>query len=307
MLRVIEELGYRPRESARSLARRSVETVGFVMHPLVPMGTYYGDLLSGAEEEARKNGYHLYFSRTRHTFAALSQGDAPEKSEKLNWPELAGVLYVGDIPRDFLDTLKRVSAKLILANTQAKGEEIDCVMCDNVSSARRAVRYLLDLGHRDIACIVPGNETAVSVHERVLGYRQALSDAGIPIDERLIVVRKDYRIEDGYEAMSSLLRLRPRPTAVFGTIDEVAVGAIRCAKDAGLRVPEDLSVVGVNDLDIARYCDPPLTTVRIFRREMGKMAVRRLLELIREPLGRPMRTDVLCEFVERESCARFSG
>ena len=304
VLRVIQELDYRPSESARSLARKPTESMGFVMHSLVPMGTYYGDILSGAEEEARKNNYHLYFSASHHTLAALSTGSAPEA---IGRGGLDGVIYAGDFSPDLLDTIRQASPHLVLVNSLAEGEEIDSVMCDNFSSARRAVQHLMDLEHRHVACIVYGSGTTVSGRERVLGYRQALSDTGIPIDERLIVVRSGSEVEVGYEAMSSLLRLRPRPTAVFGTIDEVAVGAIRCAKDAGLRVPEDLSVVGVNDLDIARYCDPSLTTVRIFRREMGRVAVRRLLELIREPLGRPMRTDVLCEFVERESCARVDG
>jgi len=93
---------------------------------------------------------------------------------------------------------------------------------------------------------------------------------------------------------------------VFGVVDEVAVGAVRYARAAGLRVPEDLSILGVNDLDMAHLCNPPLTTIRIFREEIGRIGIQRLRELIKNPEQRPRRIDVLCELVVRESCAEVS-
>jgi DNA-binding LacI/PurR family transcriptional regulator len=106
--------------------------------------------------------------------------------------------------------------------------------------------------------------------------------------------------------MERMTQLSSRPTAVFGVVDELAVGAIQCAREVGLRVPEDLSVIGMNDLEMAQICDPPLTTVRIFREEMGRVAVKRLVELIQNPQQRARRIDVLCELVKRASCAPVS-
>jgi len=270
--------------------------MGFVMHPLVPIETYFGDILLGAEEEARINGYHLYFSRVYHTMGVLSgsQGRGLEES-------IGGIIYAGDISQNFLEQLRQLAKPLVIVNSAIEG--VEHVMCDNFESAYRAVNYLITLGHRRIACIGCDAEGVSSIEERVTGYRQALRDAGIIFDERFYE-RSSTTIEGGYRVVKKLLGYPGHPTAIFGTTDEMAVGVISGAKEMGFRVPEDLSVIGVNDLEIAEMCDPPLTTIRIHRKEMGRVAVRKLLEVMENPGRRPTRTDVLCEFIERKSCAR---
>ena len=297
VLKAVKELNYHPHGVARRLATGTTASMSFVMESSTPIGTYGGDILQGAEEEARDQGYNLYYSTNHQTLGALAHALPQEVLDR----SIDGMLYVGEIQPDLLERLRKLNTHLVLVNSFAPG--VECVMCDNLPSAYRAVRYLIDLGHRRIACIACGPGNVPSIEERVVGYRHALLDAGVPLDEHLFYRQPGFDPPGGYEAMKRLLELPDPPTAVFGTIDEVAIGAIKYARDAGLMVPEDISFVGVNDLDFTQFSDPPLTTVRIFRREMGRTAVRKLIELIRNPGRPPTRTDVLCEFVQRASCA----
>lgn len=298
VLEAISSLGYRPNPSARQLAKRTSESMGFVMHSLIPIKTYFGDILLGAEEEAQAIKYHLYFSKTYHSVGVLSD-HAPHGG--LFEESVDGIIYAGEIPQDFLKQVQQLAIPLVVVNAAVEG--VEHVMCDNFESSYKAVNYLIGLGHQKIACIGCIDETVSSIEERVDGYRQALRDAEIAFDERFFD-RGNTTMEDGYRVVKKFLSYPDRPTAIFGTTDEMAVGAIGGAKEMGLRVPQDMSVIGVNNLEIAEMCNPPLTTIRIHRKEMGRVAVRKLLELMQNPGKRPARTNVLCEFIERKSCAR---
>lgn len=303
VLKIVEELGYKPSPAARSLAGggNMGRSMGFVMHSLIPLGTYFGDVLRGAEEEAQAQGYGLYFSTAYQSLGVLSTGSKPRG---ISGKAVRGVIYTGVLPDGYYQEVKKAGIPLVLINTYSPEEAVDCVMCDNFSSSYRVVKWLVELGHRRIACIAGGTGTNISTEERVMGYRQALLDADIEFDAALFQRAEAFLPQHGYKAMECLTQVSPRPTAVFGVVDELAVGAIQCAREVGLRVPEDLSVVGMNDLEMAQVCDPPLTTVRIFREEMGRVAVQRLVELMQDFQQRPRRIDVLCELVERGSCAR---
>jgi len=303
VLEVVEKLGYSPSAAARFLAggRGRGISMGFVMHSFIPLGTYYGDVLRGAEEEAQSRGYEIYFSTAYHNLGVLGAGSRPRG---ISGETVRGMICAGMLPDDFYQEVKKVGIPLVLINEYPPGKAVDCVMCDNFSSSYRAVKWLVELGHRRIACITGGTGTNISTEERVMGFRQALFDAGIEFEPALFRRMEGFEPQYGYVAMEQLVRVSPRPTAVFGVVDEIAIGVIQCAKANGIRVPEDVSILGMNDLEMAKLCDPPLTTIRIFREEMGRVAVRRLIEVIQDPGERPQRTDVLCELVERASCGR---
>lgn len=299
VLQAARELGYPVRGSAPRMAIS--DSMRFVISPLEQLGGYYGDILQGAEEEARKYNYDLYFSTLHRTLGALgSQSGSPRITEG----NIHGMIYTGgSVSPKLLREFKAFGVPFVVVNTYIPGARIESVMCDNFQSVYKAVTWLIGLGHRRIACISCGTQGSASVDERVNGYRSALDDADLSFEGDLVWA-KGFTTEDGREAMEPLLRLSERPTAVFGVVDEVVVGAMKRVKESGLRVPEDISFVGMNDLEIAQHTEPPLTTVRIPRREMGRVAVRRLLDLIRDPNKVRTRTDVVCEFVVRESCGR---
>ncbi|MFA6111566.1 MAG: LacI family DNA-binding transcriptional regulator [Candidatus Latescibacterota bacterium] len=300
----VQQLNYRPSSAARSLAGGStLKTMNFVMQSLLPLETYFGDMLRGAEERAHELGANLYFSTAHNHLGILAKPGA--KLKGFTGEAIQGLIFAGEMDQGFYHEIKRTGISVVHLNAYPRGETVNCVMCDNFAASYRVVRWLAGLGHRRIACINCGPPPVFvpSIEERVMGYRQALLDEGIDLHPEWMFRAGEYSIEEGYAVTERLLQVSPRPTAIFGTIDEVAVGAIRCAKAHGLRVPQDLSVVGVNDLEMARLCEPPLTTVRIFRQEIGRVGVQRLREVLRNPEERPRRIDVLCEFVLRESCA----
>jgi DNA-binding LacI/PurR family transcriptional regulator len=158
-------------------------------------------------------------------------------------------------------------------------KNIHCVGFDNFKAAYQAAEYLISLGHKRIGLIVGPFSRIDRVKLRLEGYRKALEVNGIPYDPSL-VVENDYTLLDGKEAMHRLCSLPERPTAIFAASDVLAMGALSAACERRLKVPQDISIVGFDDIDIAAFCVPPLTTVRVPAYEMGDLAMKILLEKI---------------------------
>jgi DNA-binding LacI/PurR family transcriptional regulator len=177
----------------------------------------------------------------------------------------------------YASLLSKTTVPIVLVNSQQGGGRLHSVAIDNVTSARKATAHLIELGHRRIAYI--GNQARVQADpERAAGYRQALREAGLR-PRRNLVAFGDGKPEGGLEAMGKLLELPEPPTAVFCYNDMSAFGALRMIQKSGLRVPHDISIVGFDDLSLASYMNPPLTTIRQPRREMGRRATEILLKL----------------------------
>ena len=167
---------------------------------------------------------------------------------------------------------------------------VDSVQINNAAGGWLATSHLIELGHTHIACIAGPSDVTPS-GERVDGYRRALHEAGLPILAENIV-RGDFHAASGYQITKELLARDKRPTAIFACNDLMAIGALSAAKAMGFRVPEDISVVGFDDIYLAAYSNPPLTTVRQPKYEMGQLATKLLLERIQDP-DLPPRTPLL--------------
>jgi LacI family transcriptional regulator len=168
--------------------------------------------------------------------------------------------------------------------------EFDVVLTDNVQGGELATRHLLELGHRRIACVAGPLTLALSV-ERVAGYRKALLEYDIPVDEAL-AVEGDFQFESGYRATRQLLEMDSPPSAIFACNDLMAIGAISAGIESGRRLPDDLSVIGFDDLRLASFANPPLTTIVQSKYEMGVMATEMLLERMHDQ-GMPRRRRLL--------------
>jgi LacI family transcriptional regulator len=178
------------------------------------------------------------------------------------------------------------------------GLSVTSVDVDNVAGARRAVEHLVTLGHRRIACITNAPLAYTAAQDRVDGYRQAMVSAGVPLSDDL-VVEAAFDAPSGHRAMVELLGREPID-AVFVASDVVALGAIGALREAGRRVPDDVSVVGFDDIPLAAFFDPPLTTVRLPAYELGQAAGRALLERITGQ-AIPTRTLLPTELIVRAS------
>jgi LacI family transcriptional regulator len=221
---------------------------------------------------ARPAGYHLLVSG--------SHSDPAETEEVLQalhgridglvlmMPGLGGERLLRSLPR---------RAPVVLLNELDGGDESDSLRVDNRFGARLAVDHLLGLGHRRIA-LIGGPESNADALQRRRGYREALAAGGVEPDPAL-ELPGDFREESGFAAGGRLAALEPRPTAVFAANDAMAIGCLAALRDRGVRVPEALSLVGFDDVPMARYVKPALTTVRVPIAEVGARAMRRLLEV----------------------------
>lgn len=262
---------------------------------------FYSEVFEGAHEELQRNDVHLlFFAGYQDTPAEKAKfGDFLRKVDGLIVCELAS--------SSFAELLEMSPVPVVLVNPSVlpRSLKADTLFIDNFGGAYQAVSYLIKLGHRAIGLINHPTERNRSAQERFQGYKAALRRAGIAYDERLVEYG-DWSMESGHAAMERLLKRGARVTAVFATNDDMALGAMEAAKEYGLRIPEDLSIVGFDDAPISANAFVSLTTVRVYKREMGRFAMQRVLHRIQEPHLVPVRVIFPTELVERNSCARVS-
>ncbi len=299
VLEVIAELDYRPSAVARSMARGQTCTLGCIAPTLTDFT--FASIIEGAQAEARRLGYFIL------TGSAPTEREVESLLEEFLHRRVDGLMvfnpYADQRFRHLLPLIESGTPIVYLGNTPC-GEPVSSVRCDDQDGGFQATRYLLQLGHTVIATITgPPNEECTG--DRLNGYRRALEQAEIPLDSRLIV-NGNWSALSGYQATRTLLETGVPFTAIFAQNDQMAIGAIHALREAGLSVPRDVSVIGFDDIPLASYFDPPLTTLRQPMAELGMWAARLLVEAIRNP-NHPMERILLqARIVERASCASLN-
>jgi DNA-binding LacI/PurR family transcriptional regulator len=270
--KIADETGYRASAVARGLVTRRTRTIGLVVTTVAD--PFASEVACGIEQAANDHGYAV--------FLASSNAD-PERERKvvqaLAERRVDGIIVTSSrVGALYLPLLKKMNVPIVLVNDRYPGAFVYSVMIANQEGSRAAAEHLIGLGHRRIA-YVGDRQGYQSEAERLAGYREALAAAGIPFVDEL-AVEGDGRSEAAIEAMSGLLALAAPPTAVCCYNDMTALGAMRAIDARGLRVPEDVSVTGFDDLFFAANLQPPLTTVRQPMRRMGEMAMEVLFKLM---------------------------
>lgn len=277
----IETLRFVPSALARSLKNNRTHTIG----TMIPncSNPYFGEIVRGIEDACFRAGY---------TVILCNSDDDPHKQSQylrvLEEKQVEGVVVVssgGDA--ELGATLKEVDTSLVLVDREVEGVAADLVEVDHDRGGYLATRHLLELGHRRIACI-SGPRALSSSAQRVQGCRRALAEAGLDLPDRW-QRECDFTSAGGHAAMRELLAVHPRPTAVFAANDLSAIGAMAAAAEAGLHVPRDLSVVGFDDIPLAEFASPGLTTVSQPKHRLGELAAQLLLERIADPALQPRR------------------
>ena len=273
----IAKLRFHPSHIARSLVSRQTKTVGLVMGDIA--SPFFPDVARGAEDELAAAGYSLILSSSRRD---------PER-ERRNVKHLLERSTDGLIlgapqcpPEDLAERAQRADVPMVFLNREVKGPRVAAVWIDWPTATTEVVTYLAGLGHRRIALVVPSRNDA-RVGNREDWYRPALARAGLG-PERALVFRDAMSLEGGHAAGQRLLAAEPRPTAAICHNDVMAIGLLQACAERRLRVPQDLSIVGWDDVPYASLVTPPLTTVRVPRYELGQASARKLLELM---AGRP--------------------
>jgi DNA-binding LacI/PurR family transcriptional regulator len=279
VLAAVRRLGYIPNPAARFLVTRThpptrgERIIGALFsQEVVTSHSYFAGIIQGIADEARRQDCHLLLG--------YGLGDT---SQPVDYPRMIRegmtrwIILVGKVPPRFVRQLAGNGFSLVLVDMRPPLPQVDAVVCDDARAAYEATRHLVGLGHERIALI---RGPARHPFSRALteGYRRALSECRLPVAHAL-VADSSLHPEGGYTAAQALLKGPRRPTAIF-TNDDMAIGALRAIGDQGLRVPEDVALVGYDDIEYAAHTAPPLTTVAIPTDEMGRIAVRCALDQI---------------------------
>ncbi len=291
----VAELGYRPNTIARSLVTKSTQTIALMLPDIT--NPFYASLVEGIQQLALKRGYTMLLCTT---------GGDPQREEQylnlLRGSQVAGALVDGLVlPSERIARIVEEGFPIVCLDRDINSPLVPLVQVDNRLGAQLATEHLLALGHRVIGHVAGAPELRIS-EERAAGYAEALAAAGIDPDRRL-VAPGGFTEEDGSDAARTLLDASPRMTAIFAANDLSALGAINAISATGRRVPDDVSVVGFDNLRLSAFMSPPLTTIHQPAHEIASRATQILIDLTRGRDVRQMRYVFEPKLVVRASTA----
>jgi len=273
VLKAVRELNYRPNILARGLVKKESRTIGVIVPDI--SNSYYSEITHGIEDIANKNGYTVIICNTnRLASKALSYIKVLEERR------VDGIIFAGgtDGKKLLESELKKQKTRVILIGNH--GIDFPSVQIDNTDGASKAISYLIEQGHKNIG-FIKGPPKSITSRERLNGYKKAMKDNGLPVKEELIV-SGNFTSQSGYEATRLLLCQKTKPTAVFCVNDQMAIGSIKALRESGYLIPDNISVVGFDDIELASYIRPSLTTVSVPMYRLGQMAMSGLLNIIQE-------------------------
>jgi LacI family transcriptional regulator len=289
---VAERMGYSPHGAARSLITSRTNTLGVLLPDL--HGEFFSEVIRGIDQTAQRHGHHLLVSSSHEDRSAVETALRSMRGRVdgliVMWPEMDSTA-VPNLPAGF---------PVVLLSAPIGPHGFDVITVANYEGAYAMVCHLLDLGHRRIA-IIKGIEGNADAAERLRGYRGALASAGL--SSLAVEVAGDFNEASGYRAANELLQSELRPTAIFAANDAMAIGALSALRDAGLRVPDDIALAGFDDIPMARYLEPALSSVHVDISALGERATLRLLAAVRDKDRHEHRAETLpTTLVLRRSC-----
>ncbi len=295
ILKLAKEMGYTPNAIARGLKIKQTQTVGVAIADI--SDPFFAPIVKGIEKAAHQEGYHIILCDTDEDYKK------EEEALRTLIEKRVDGLLVTPAQTDYKDIteLKRRKIPFVLLGRHFNFElfETDYVATDDIEGAFSATTYLIKKGHKRIL-FINGPDYVSSAKERLAGYKRALLEAGIGIDQSLI--RKGgIKMEDGYKIMKEELKKSLNFTAVFAYSDFVALGVIKALKEAHLKIPRDIAVVGYDDIEVAAFLEVPLTTVRIPKYELGVEGFKLLKRKIANEISSPQKVILPTELIIRKS------
>jgi len=302
VIETARELGYVPNATAQALASRRTQVIGLVLTRTqhhISTDSFLPKIISGLLSTAKKHNVRIMIDwvETEHQESAYFELARAKRIDGM-------ILSTPRIHDAALKSLESVDIPTVLMGS-IKGSSLPFVDVDNHKAAQKATSYLVGLGHNKIACISNAPVEYSSAPDRVEGYKNVLSRMDIPINENLIRYA-DFDPESGYECMKSILQSGEEFTAVFVASDNVAIGAKSAIRESNLHIPDDISLIGFDDIPWAKYSDPPLTTIRLPAEELAQSACSFLLELIQDDYSKSQHQIILeTDLIIRKSCRRL--
>lgn len=290
---VASRLGYSPHGAARSLITRTTKAIGVLLPDLY--GEFFSEIIRGIDHTAQHRGYHILFSSSHDSKdeidAALRSMRGRVDGMIIMSPDLEAQRTLHTLEGGF---------PVVLLNGGSELKNFDSITIENHEGALAMVRHLLSRGHRRIA-MIGGPARNYDAAERLRGYRSALEEGGIALDPAL-VHEGNFSELSGHRAAIAVLAISPRPTAIFAANDSMAIGALSALREHGLRVPDDIAVAGFDDIPLARYMNPPLSTVHVDISRLGEQGTTLLLASLLEGERPRQQLRLSTTLVIRSSC-----
>ncbi len=287
----IENLGYRPSAIARSMAKGRTGILACIAPNLTDYT--FARIIQGAEQEARQHGFFLLSASApdEEIFTALIEQLVPSRQTE-------GIMVINPYADGRFNHLPE-QFPVVFAGARPREDAVNSVALDDVSAGRIATIHLLEQGHRHIATIT-GRMVEDCAQDRLAGYQQALQAQGLPQPPEF-VVEGDWQAGSGFAALHQLMQLATPPTAIFVQNDQMAAGVLRAANDLNVAVPEQLSLIGIDDIPMATYLSPPLTTLRQDFAEIGRLAAQLLIDGVSRPATKQQHLTLPASLILRDS------
>ncbi len=297
--RVMQAADYVYNATAADLSRKRSSTIGVII-PTTRSLVFSTSLLA-IQEAAQDNNYTIMAGSSKYDPAAEAALISQFQERRL-----AGIILTGFLKgqQELIRRLVRDGMPCIVIWDKLDDPELSYVGFDNFKATYAVTEYLIGLRHRRIGLIIGPYSKVDRVRRRLEGYLAAMQDHGIP-HQPAWTIEKEPTLVDGREAMTRLMSMPERPTAVLAASDTLAVGAMAAARDLGLSIPQDVSIAGFDDIDIAAYCNPPLTTVRVPAYEIGRLAIKVVLDMARTGNLDAQRYCLDTSLVVRHSCRKL--
>lgn len=301
VLRISKKHKYIYNAPAGDLSRKNSKVLGV----LIPTAknSIFGNSVIAIQEAAQEHGFSIMLGNT-HYDSKIEKNLLRRFQER----QVAGLILTGfNLDHElFIKELAGMGIPCVVIWEKLDDNVTSYVGFDNFKASFTVTEYLISLKHKRIGLLIGPFTKMGRVEKRLEGYISALEKNGISFDPSLVIEREPTLI-DGKEAMGVLLSLPERPTAVFAASDWLAIGGLAAIKEEGLHVPEDISLAGFDDIDVAAYCDPPLTTMRVPAYEMGQLAMRALLDMVNNNGSEIRQYCFDTDLIIRKSCSEFKG
>jgi DNA-binding LacI/PurR family transcriptional regulator len=299
VLAMAKELNYHPNRTALNLTTAQTRNILFVIHrrlSLLSADPFYPYIMQGMEEILTNEGYGV-------TLVTITDDQITKGARSLRVLQEhrgdAVVLAGPDIPPNFIIEAATLSDHTLLVDNTLQETPLPAVIADNQGGSNAITNHLIKVhGHEEVV-MLRGPQGWISSEERTRGYLAAMNAAGL---QAFVVYAEDTTVETGQETMKQALKEKPNTTAVVAVNDAMAIGALRTARELGYSTPHELAIVGFDNISWASYTDPPLTTVRIPKLDMGRIAARSLLDHLNGSVSSPSRIIVATQLIIRESC-----
>jgi len=301
ILDAIEELNYKPSRSARKLATRTNGNIGFIIWEshFYEVEMFYSQVFLGMEYAARKSDSYILLTTVKEKFDPKT--DLPRF---LKYNDVDGVALAGRVPHNLVEYLSAERIPFVLIDYTIPGKTYNSVQIDNYNGAYSAIQHLIDSGRQRIG-FVGGTFFHSSIKERYRGYKECLEANKIMTNDE---ISKYTYVEDtetspaiGEKGIASLLKIDPPPDAVFCCNDSTAMGVVKEIQKRDINIPDDIAVVGFDDIPNSAYCNPRLTTVKVPKLVLGKEAFNLLNDVIEHPLDPPQTRVIMTTLIQRES------